>query len=131
MPIAIDANIAIAWFTASPPAVADRALKELVRGSCVVPALWRWEVQDVLRRLERDGHLTRSLVEALDVLRALPITVDEVGALFSDELSIAQRYGITVYDAAYLELALRRRIPLATHDRQLAAAARRAGTAFT
>ena len=127
MTIVIDANIAISWFTPSPPKIAQDALVALSEDACIVPALWRWEVEDVLRRLDRTGNLMISPEHALHELRELPIVVDHVTALFGEEMTLAQQYHLTVFDAAYLELALRRGIPLATHDKKLAAAAKAAG----
>jgi len=131
MPIIIDANIAIAWFRADANKLADAALDEISEHGAVVPALWRWEVQDVLRRLAREGHLTLSVEAALAEMRQLPITIDDaVTGLFGDETAIAKKYQLSVYDAAYLEVALRHRLPLATSDKKLAAAAKIAGAAF-
>ena len=89
----------------------------------MVPALWRWEVQDVLRRLHAAGRLTQSIDFIRAELRELPITVDaDLTGLFGEEAAIAAHYNLTCYDAAYLELALRLRAPLATNDRALRAA---------
>ena len=131
MAIAIDANIAISWFTGSPAPLAQRALAELAEHGAIVPALWRWEVQDVLLRLEHAERLTLSAADALLELGQLPIVVDdELRSLFGNESALASRYRLRVYDAAYLELALRRGIPLASIDKELAQAAKRAGVAY-
>ncbi len=132
MPLVIDANIAIAWFRPVVSKLADAALDALCEKGAIVPALWRWEVQDVLRRLADSGHLTMSVDAALHKLRELPIDVDsEIAGLFGDELTIARTYGLTVYDSSYLELAVRRAIPLATIDKKLASAAKTAGAHFS
>jgi len=131
MPIVIDANIAIAWFRPSATKLADIALDELCEHGAVVPALWRWEVQDVLRRLAEGGSLTISVESALAEMRQLPITVDdEITGLFGDEAILSKQHGLSIYDAAYLEVALRHRLPLATIDKKLAAAAKVAGAGF-
>jgi predicted nucleic acid-binding protein len=131
MPIVIDANIAIAWFRADANTLADAALDELSEHGAVVPALWRWEVQDVLRRLAEGGHLTLTVEAALAEMRQLPITIDDVvSGLFGDETALSKKYRLSVYDAAYLEVALRHSLPLATSDKKLAAAAKAAGAAF-
>jgi predicted nucleic acid-binding protein len=131
MPIVIDANIAIAWFRPDATKLADAALYALCEHGAVVPALWRWEVQDVLRRLARDGRLTISVQSALAEMRQLPITVDdEVTRLFGDESALAKQHGLSVYAAAYLDVALRHRLPLATIDKKLAAAAKVSGAGF-
>jgi predicted nucleic acid-binding protein len=131
MPIVIDANIAIAWFRADASELADAALDALSEHGAVVPALWRWEVQDVLRRLAEGGHLMLTVEAALAEIRQLPITIDDVvSGLFGDETALSKKYQLSVYDAAYLEVALRHRLPLATSDKKLAAAAKVAGAAF-
>jgi predicted nucleic acid-binding protein len=131
MPIVIDANIAIAWFRADVSELADAALDALSEHGAVVPALWRWEVQDVLRRLAEGGHLTLTADAALAEIRQLPITIDDaVSGLFGYETALSKKYQLSVYEAAYLDVALRHRLPLATSDKKLAAAARVAGAAF-
>jgi predicted nucleic acid-binding protein len=131
MPIVIDANIAIAWFRYDEDKLADAALDELSEHGAVVPGLWRWEVQDVLRRLAGGGHLTVTVEAALAEMRQLPITIDDAATgLFGDETALSKKYQLSVYDAAYLDVALRHRLPLATGDKKLAAAAKIAGAAF-
>jgi predicted nucleic acid-binding protein len=121
--IVIDAGIAIDWFVTEPSKVAESALDQTAAEGAIVPPLWRWEVQDVLRRLELAGRLTQPIAFIRHELRELPIAVDdELTGLFGEEAALASRYGLTVYDAAYLELALRLHVPLATTDRALAAA---------
>jgi predicted nucleic acid-binding protein len=131
MPIVIDATIAIEWFLSEPSSTAGSALDALAAEGAIVPPLWRWEVQDVLRRLELGGRLTKPVDFIRSELRELPITVDDgLTGLFGDEARIARRYNLTVYDAAYIELALRLRAPLATTDKALAAAAKAANVAW-
>jgi predicted nucleic acid-binding protein len=132
VPIVIDANVAVDWFSSRSTKLADAALDVVGREGAIVPALWRWEVQDVLRRLARDDRLNMTAAEALAALRALPIEIDsELLGLFGQEFVLASDHGLSVYDAAYLELALRRNVKLATGDKQLAAAARKVRLAFS
>jgi predicted nucleic acid-binding protein len=127
MPIVLDAGVAIDWFLPKPNAVAEIALDKVAADGAVVPALWRWEVQDVLRRLHLVGRLTQSVDFIRAELRELPIAVDdELTSLFGGESAIAARYQLTYYDAAYLELALRLHTSLATNDSALIAAAKAA-----
>ena len=129
MPIVIDPNIAIAWFLPTPANAARAALAATLTQGAIVPPLWRREVQDVLRRLHSAGRLSQTVDYVRDELRQLPITVDdELTTLFGNEARVAARYKVTLYDAAYLELALRLGIALATTDRALAAAAEAAKT---
>ena len=123
MPIVLDANVAVDWFLPNMNDVASAALDLVVADGAVVPALWRWEVQDVLRRLDLAGKLTQKVDIIRDELRQLPITVDdELTSVFGDEATVSARYNLTVYDAAYLELAIRLHVPLATDDHGLVAA---------
>lgn len=95
-----------------------------------VPILWRYEVSAVLARAQiRDLLTARKAIEFLEDLDALSITVDLDGArrILTDVHHIALRYRLTSYDASYLELALRRDLPLATLDAELREACRAAG----
>ena len=132
MSIVIDANIAIAWFRPTPSKLADAALDELSTQGALVPGLWRWEVQDVLRRLSDGGHLTIPVEDALEEIRQLPISIDVDApfGLFGTELALARRHALSAYDAAYLEVSVRHHIRLATIDKQLAAAAKSTGLSF-
>ncbi len=65
MPIVLNANVAVDWFLPNMNPVASAALDLVVADGAVVPALWRWEVQDVLRRL----HLTGKLTQPVDFIR--------------------------------------------------------------
>ena len=127
MPIVVDASVCLAWsFPDERDENALAAGRAVVRDGAVVPALWRWEIQNVLCFAERRGRLSVARVdEILQALRALPIAVDPEGSSprFGAELHFARRYSLSVYDAAYLELAVRLSLPLATHDERLAVAA--------
>jgi predicted nucleic acid-binding protein len=123
VPIVLDANVTVDWFLPNMNDVASTALDLVVADGAVVPALWRWEVQDVLRRLDLAGKLTQSVDVICGELRELPISVDdELTSVFGDEAAVSTRYNLTVYDAAYLELAIRLHAPLATNDQSLVAA---------
>ncbi len=88
-----------------------------------VPSLWWFEVRNVLLVNERRGRLTeRETAAFLHALSRLVITVDRSPG--EDVLVLARRYGLTAYDAAYLELARREDLSFATLDRQLIEAAR-------
>jgi len=108
-----------------------RALDALERGvPTFVPSHWALEVANGLLVAERRKRLSRAdVAEAADVLGQLPIETDaETGRrAIGETAALARQYGLTVYDAAYLELALRHGAALATSDAALARAARRAG----
>lgn len=127
MTIVLDASATIPW--SLDDETDKRALHRLKRVSeegAVVPRLWNLELGNVLLRAVRRGRMTHAGFQAATVALALmPVEVDsqtERQAL-SSTFDLAVRFGLTLYDAAYLELASRRGLPLATNDRELAAAA--------
>lgn len=128
MPFALDASIVLTWaFGDEQHPAADAALDRLAADDGVAPPLWWFEVRNALIAAERRQRLDPAGTAGfLRRLARLPIMLDRI----PDEavvLDLARRYRLTVYDAAYLELALRRGVPLATADRELIGAAPRAG----
>lgn len=128
MVVVVDASTAIAWVMrdeASPEAQA--ALAAVVEEGAVVPALWHWEVANVLLANMRRGRIPRESVHwALSMMASLPVRCDDgvPHGVATSVLPLAERTGLTVYDASYLELAIRREARLATLDDALAKAAR-------
>ena len=131
MPFVIDASVAACWILAdeSHP-VADAALARLDDDAIVAPSLWWFETRNLVSVNERRGRLDATTsAEARRLLANYPVAFDteiDEEAL----MRLARRRRLTVYDAAYLELALRKEIPLATLDRALAEAARAEGAAL-
>jgi predicted nucleic acid-binding protein len=129
VPIVLDASIAACWYFEDEHDVrADVALNMLNDGDqALAPAHWWFEIRNVIVLGERRRRASEQhTVAFLDYLRELPI---ELAAL-PHELAVftlARRHRLTFYDAAYLELALRAGVPLATLDDALAAAASAAG----
>ena len=96
----------------------------------VVPSLWFLEIANSLIVLERRRKLTREERRiALATLSKLNLIVDEESrhAAFSTTSELAEKYELSVYDASYLELAIRRKLPLASRDTSLNAAAKKVG----
>ncbi|HMD96978.1 MAG TPA: type II toxin-antitoxin system VapC family toxin [Terriglobia bacterium] len=126
----LDASITIGWMIDRPvPARASLARRLVISGEVpVVPVLWNHEVSNAVVMAERRGRLTADQVktvaddleELCDILEIDPLNVRPAALI-----ETARRANLTVYDAAYLELAVRRRLPLATLDDQLREAARR------
>ena len=116
------------------PARASLARKLIVAGATpVVPTLWRYEVSSAVVVAERRGRLTAAQVETLSADLdefCLVAELDPASVQASALIQLARHHQLTAYDAAYLELALRRRLPLATLDERLEAAAQRAGLAL-
>lgn len=95
----------------------------------LVPTLWHTEVISVLLAMEQRNEIDRTNTERfLSTLEGLPISTDTLTSsqAFRRTISLARTYRLTGYDAAYLELATRYRIPLATLDKKLRKAADKA-----
>jgi predicted nucleic acid-binding protein len=124
MRIVTDACVAGAWALPDEDVeVANAVLRMAPARGLVVPALWWFEIRNLLVTQERRRRLTEAQSTAfLADLRRIPIETDGKPGE-ATVLGVARRLGLTVYDAAYLELAKRRSLPLATLDRRLAAAA--------
>ncbi len=123
----LDCSMTMSWcFEDEKSTEGDAVLDSLVNeeGEAVVPSLWRLEVINVLNVCEKRGRLStaRSLL-FLDFLLELPIVVDEASQNFKDILLLSRTYGLSSYDAAYLDLATREQIPLSTLDKKLKIAA--------
>jgi len=127
-PIAVlDASAALAWFFADERDEKSVAMANAVaQGGAVVPAIFRWEIQSALLVAVKRKRMTDDEIEtALRALDDLPLQVDEVilKEPLNTGLGFAQRFGLTAYDAAYLELAVRSTLPLMTLDLKLRAVA--------
>jgi len=134
MSVVIDASLTIAWyFDDETTAATDSILDRVSEAGAVVPTLWRLEVanafQTALRR-QRVTALYRD--QSLAELSRMPITIDPETetCAWSTTLRLAERFALTLYDAAYLELAQRRGLPLATLDRDLRTAGSALGMAL-
>lgn len=128
---ALDSSMALAWCFADEATDSTRGvLRRLRAESAIVPTLWYLEVANVLVLAERRQRISRQdAAEFLKLLAALDLQVDDVPAthVFSDILELSRELSITAYDAVYLELAMRRQLPLATLDKQVIAAAGQRG----
>jgi predicted nucleic acid-binding protein len=129
--LVLDSSAALAWIYSDETTDAIRAVFDQVADQgAVVPGLWRLEVVNSLtmavRRSRIDAEFRRA---ALADLALLDITTDQHtdSHAWAETLQLADRHRLTLYDAAYLELAQRRKLPLATLDEELRAAAKAAG----
>jgi predicted nucleic acid-binding protein len=129
--IVLDASLTLSWYFEDERTLAiDAVLDEVVAGGALVPSLWRLEVANgFLMAMRRKRIDTDFRDRALQHLSALPITVDAETDTYAwtATLGLADRFGLTVYDAAYLELARRRGVPLASLDKDLRGAGRKLG----
>jgi len=131
MAFVLDCSVSMAWlFPDEATEVTDRLRDSLVQDRAFVPSLWPVEVANVLLAATRRGRVGvdewPGICGHLDVL---PIEIDPVSTarVWGAVLDLANRHGLSAYDAMYLELAVRMRMPLATLDRALAAAGQAAG----
>ncbi|MEZ5537197.1 MAG: type II toxin-antitoxin system VapC family toxin [Thiolinea sp.] len=123
----LDCSIAAAWCFEDEASEATDDLLERVRDyGAVVPSLWLLEITNILLQAERRGRIAAGDVTTrLELLRILPVSVEHStqAEVFNSVVTLARVEGLTSYDAAYLELAIRQGLPLATLDRKLAQAA--------
>jgi predicted nucleic acid-binding protein len=127
----LDCSVTVSWFFEDEvDAHAEAVEDSLASAVAMVPALWPLEVANALLMGERRGRTTEAKTSAfLTLLRSLPIEMDDETGLRSwrESFHLARAHGLSVYDAAYLELALRRGLPLATLDTKLKTAAATVG----
>jgi len=127
MSLVLDSSATLAWIYSDEVAEGVRQLFDTVADTgAFVPALWRLEVANSLTIAVRRGRVDAEFRRAaLDDLALLDITTDSHTDThaWAETLQLADRFRLTLYDAAYLELAHRRGVPLATLDQDLSAAA--------
>jgi predicted nucleic acid-binding protein len=125
--LVLDSSVTLAWvYSAETTGAISDVLARVTESGAWVPALWRLEVANVLEVGVRKGRTDAAFRDAaLADLALLPITVDQETDrhAWGATAKLAARHRLTLYDAAYLELARRRSLPLATLDQELRAAA--------
>lgn len=132
--VVLDCSVAMAWcFEDETSAFTEAVLDAVVAGGAVAPGLWPLEVVNVLLVSERKKRLTPEQA-ALFLNRLLSLPIEIEGAVAADTWprvqTLGRAHGLTAYDAAYLDVAARRGLPLATCDRALRSAAQAAGVAL-
>jgi predicted nucleic acid-binding protein len=136
--VVLDASMALSWALAESHSPAGGLVKELMgeeSQTAVVPAIFPLELVNGLRKAEQAGRIQSRDVDAFLVLiEGLGIMQDRESAampvVFGRILNLMRKHGLSSYDAAYLELAVRMRLPLATLDRRLHSAAVAEGVAL-
>jgi predicted nucleic acid-binding protein len=127
----LDSSAALAWVLPGEGSeTADQLLERIVTEGAVVPGLWPLEIANVLLMAERRGRITISeRHQALATLAELPIHIEPSTAAraWTATLALAESHKLTVYDATYLEAAIRLTLPLASYDRNLRQAATACG----
>ena len=127
----VDASVAAAWFLPGEATPAtEAALLATVTTQVWVPILWTLEMGNLLLSAHRRRRINDAKrVELVAAAAALRLSVDRVAVSMPELDALAARHQLTSYDATYLELAMRRALPLATLDRALLAAMEKAGVA--
>ena len=129
----LDGSVTVSWFFEDEAdAYAESVEDALAAAVAVVPSLWALEVANALLVGERRKRTTEAKVtQFLSLLKSLPIEIDDetLARAWQETLHLARAHNLSVYDAAYLELAVRHALPLATLDDKLKAAATAVGVA--
>jgi predicted nucleic acid-binding protein len=127
MSLVIDASLTVAWYFEDETTPATDAILERVsEAGATVPTLWRLEVVNAFQSAIRRKRITAPYRDqSLAELTQMPITIDADTNVYAwtTTLRLAERFALTIYDSAYLELAQRRSLPLATLDAALREAA--------
>ena len=128
MPFVLDASISASWGLADEDSlIAEMAEARLQDDTALVPRIWWYEIRNLLVVNERRKRITSDdSAIFLGLLASYPIQIDPI----DDEeacFRLARQYSLSFYDAAYLQVAQRNRIPLASLDKALRKAAESAG----
>lgn len=128
----IDCSVAVTWcFEDEATPASDGLLDRLGEESAAAPGIWPLEIGNVLVMAERRGRINAAqIAEFVALVRELPVAIDEEtpDRALDEVMALARSKGLTTYDAAYLELAMRLGVPLATQDKELRQAAEELGT---
>ena len=121
----VDSSVVSGWYLENQATPYTEAISERLREDrAVVPALWELELTNVLRTACLRQRMTAEKAQqVLARIAKLPIAVNRVGAPPHELMALALRFGLSSYDAAYLELAFRLQLPVATVDVALSDAA--------
>jgi predicted nucleic acid-binding protein len=131
MRFVLDASVVITWAMRDEDhPLADLAFRELHSGSVIVPGIWWYEIRNILVLNERRNRITvNDSAQFLDDLGQFSIEID-FRHKETQLMDLARRHMLSVYDAAYLALAMREKLPLATLDKALKNAALDAGVSL-
>ena len=129
MAFVLDASVAVGWVVARQATAYSRTIRLRARHEPYhAPALWRQEVVNALRSLERRRAIAADAAEvAVDILDRMRPVFHEVAMPLADSLRLARKFDLSAYDANYLALALELRLPIACSDGPLRAVLARAG----
>lgn len=120
--VVLDCSVAISWFMPDENKIAEEVLGKVANYGAIVPSIWQLEVANVLLSAYKKNRITmEQSFDILNELKNLQISVEAIisQSVYIEIMKLAQRFDLTSYDAAYLELACRYAIPLATFDKKL------------
>ena len=128
----LDASVVLTWCFPDENATGAQHVADMFKqgDTAVVPSFWPHEVLNALLVGEKLKRISKELVQAfLDDLAALPIVLEQfpVRVVFDRIQRLSREYGLTAYDAAYLDLALDSGLPIATFDQDLVRSCKRSG----
>jgi len=127
----LDCSVTMSWcFEDEVTEYSEKILEALKNVEVYVPELWSLEISNVLLIAERKKRLSEAdSAHFIELIHALPIQIDKETSsrALASIISIGREFGLTSYDAAYLELAMRKGIPLATFDKNLNHACKKSG----
>jgi predicted nucleic acid-binding protein len=130
----VDASVTLAWLITGEATTYTNAIRSRLRiEPAHVPPIWSYEVANALVVAERRGRMTQAQVtEAVQRLDDLTVIVElnALGRVRRDVLILSRQLNLTVYDAAYIELALTQALPVATIDGRMRTAAKTLGLAI-
>ena len=125
----IDNSVVMSWcFEDASSQYADAILGSLEVSTAIVPSIWLLEIGNVLLVAERKKRLSEAdSARFIALLTELPIAIEQEppGRMFKEILALAREHRLSSYDASYLDLAMRRGLPIATLDNGLISAAKR------
>ena len=131
MPFVLDCSMTMSWIFSDEATESTDAVRDSLHTDyAIVPSLWSIEVGNVLLAATRRGRIRKSDWSRLNtIISALPIQVDpeSTDRILKAVLPLAHKTNLSVYDAMYLELAVRQNLPMATLDNALSAACKDAG----
>lgn len=128
MQFVLDCSVAMSWFfeDESDP-YSEGVLNSLKINEAIVPILWHLEVSNVFLVAEKRKRITESkIIHNMNLIDSLPIKV-QISSPMREIYILARQFGLSSYDATYLDLAMRLGLPLATRDNQLKSSAKSSG----
>jgi predicted nucleic acid-binding protein len=132
MPFVVDNSVVIGWhFTGQATPYTEAMLDALASDTAHVPALWVLEFSNVIRKAIAGNKISET--RARDIMQfqaGLPVIIHDDVPDPAENMALALRYGLSSYDATYLDLALRLKLPIAAKDGALCGAARAAGVSI-